>query len=152
LSGLRFMRRMNTPELDIISKVLPLAMLAFALGGIIDPGIADSTDVEIDYSHNVVGTGTVMTDFKMGSEDSTEASGMVRGSGEVLNKYVFSSNNSDNITIEDSFLFTKAQETDEVTLADFPEMKEIAGDYRLRGTAWAESINLSYLNQGGNLS
>ena len=48
-----------------------------------------------------------MTDFKMGSDESTLATGRVRGSGEVMNKYVFVSNNSENVSIEDQFLFTK---------------------------------------------
>ena len=56
---------------------------------------AASSNLDIDYSHNVVGSGTVMTDFKMGSPESTLTAGKVRGTGEVMNKYIFQSNNSD---------------------------------------------------------
>ena len=102
--------------------------------------------MDIDYSHNVVGTGTVMTDFKMGGEESTIATGRVRGSGEVMNKYVFVSNNSENISIEDQFLFTKLPAVHEITVADYPQMTRSPISFRLLGTSWALRINLSLQN------
>ena len=43
-----------------------IAILVIALGV-----NAALSNVDIDYSHNVAGTGTVMTDFKMGSSENT---------------------------------------------------------------------------------
>ena len=86
------------------------------------------SNVDIDYSHNVVGSGTVMTDFKMGSPENTLATGKVHGTGEVMNKYIFQSNNSENITIKDQFLFPKASRPNEMTIRDYPLMKKSPGD------------------------
>jgi hypothetical protein len=107
---------------------------------------ASSSSTDIDYSHNVVGTGTVMTDFKMGGEESTIATGRVRGSGEVMNKYIFVSNNSENISIEDQFLFTKLPAVHEITVGDYPQMTRSPISFRLLGTSWAARINLSMQN------
>ncbi|MEI8004474.1 MAG: hypothetical protein WCG94_09050, partial [Methanothrix sp.] len=85
---------------------------------------AASTNMDIDYSHKVTGTGTVMTDFKMGSAESTQATGRVMGSGEVMNKYVFVSNNSENVSIEDQFTFTKTPVAHEITIRDYPQMNK----------------------------
>lgn len=104
---------------------------------------ADSSEVDIDYSHNVVGTGTVMTDFKLGSDENTEATGKVRGTGGVVNKYIFQSNNSDNVTIEDQFLFSKTIEPHEITIDDYPRMTKSPDRFRMLGTTWAGKINLS---------
>jgi len=98
--------------------------------------------VDIDYSHNLVGTGTVMTDFKMGSSESTVATGEVHGTGDVTNKYVFQSNNSGNITITDQFLFTKSPVNNEITIRDYPPLNNTSGNLRLLGTIWAGKINL----------
>lgn len=125
--------------------MLPLALLFLALM-MIAGAYAASTNMDIDYSHNVIGTGTVMTDFKMGSDESTQAVGRIRGSGEVVNKYVFSSNNSENVSIEDQFLFTKAPIAHEITIRDYPQMKIIPGSFRLLGTSWAAKINLTPQN------
>lgn len=122
--------------------LLPLALLVLALM-MIAGAYAASTNMDIDYSHNVVGTGTVMTDYKMGSDESTQATGRIRGSGEVVNKYIFSSNNSENVSIEDQFLFTKAPIAHEITIRDYPQMRIIPGSFRLLGTSWAAKINLS---------
>jgi hypothetical protein len=113
---------------------------------IIAGAYAASTNMDIDYSHNVVGTGTVMTDYKMGSDESTQATGRIRGSGEVVNKYVFSSNNSENVSIKDQFLFTKAPVAHEITIRDYPQMRIIPGSFRLLGTKWATKINLTEQN------
>lgn len=131
------MSKANAFQLHLASCVLPLALLIFALAA---PYCA-SDGVDIDYSHNVAGTGTVMTDFKMWSAENTEVIGRVRGSGEVLNEYVFSRNSSENVSVEDRFLFTKIPESS--AIAGYPQMVQLPGAFRLLGTAWAGSINLS---------
>ncbi len=139
------MKNRNAHSLPHCCAMLPLALLFLALM-MIAGAYAASTNMDIDYSHNVIGTGTVMTDFKMGSDESTQAVGRIRGSGEVVNKYVFSSNNSENVSIEDQFLFTKAPIAHEITIRDYPQMKIIPGSFRLLGTSWAAKINLTPQN------
>jgi hypothetical protein len=119
-------------------KVLLLFAVMVAMAG----SHAASNNMDIDYSHNVKGIGTVMSDFKMGSDESTQATGRVRGSGEVMNKYIFVSNNSENISIEDQFIFIKIPAAHEITIRDYPQMTEIPGRFRLLGTAWASKIDL----------
>jgi len=131
------MSRTSAFQIHLTSCVLPLALLIFALAA---PYCA-SDGVDIDYSHNVAGTGTVMTDFNMESAESTEVTGRVRGSGEVLNEYLFSRNSSENVSVEDRFLFTKIPEGS--AIADYPQMVQMPGAFQLLGTAWAGSINLS---------
>jgi len=126
--------------------LLHLALLILALMMAMAGAYAASTNMDIDYSHNVVGTGTVMTDFKMGSDESTLATGRIRGRGEVVNKYVFVSNNTDNVSIEDQFLFTKAPINHEITIRDYPQMTKTPGSFRLLGTKWAGKINLTMQN------
>jgi hypothetical protein len=137
------MKKRNAHSLQLNCAPLPLALLILALAMVMAGAYAASTNMDIDYSHNVVGTGTVMTDFKMGSDEGTQATGKVRGSGEVMNKYVFVSNNSENVSIEDQFLFTKAPATHEITISDYPQMTKSPGSFRLLGTTWAAKINLT---------
>ena len=111
---------------------------------------AASTNLDIDYSHNVVGSGTVMTDFKMGSPESTLTAGKVRGTGEVMNKYIFQSNNSDNVTIEDQFLFSKTVEAKEIAIRDYPMMTKSPGRFRMLGTTWAGKIDISRPSEASN--
>jgi len=112
-------------------------MVAFAL-------TASSSETNIDYSHDVVGTGTIMTDYKMTSAQSTEASGKVRGTGDVMNKYIFSaSNDSDNVTIEDQFTLSAATVNREITLSDYPQIPKRTPDFRLLGTYWAGGLMIS---------
>jgi hypothetical protein len=80
------------------SDALLLALLIFSLAMAVAGVYAAPNNMDIDYSHSVKGTGTVMTDFKMWSAESTLATGRVRGSGEVMNKYIFVSNNSENVS------------------------------------------------------
>lgn len=111
-------------------------MIAFALTA--------SSETNIDYSHDVVGTGTIMTDYKMTSAQSTEASGKVRGTGDVMNKYVFfASNNSENVTIEDQFTLSAATVIREITLSDYPQIPKRTPDFRLIGTDWARGLIIS---------
>ena len=102
------------------------------------------SDVDIDYSHNVAGTGTVMTDFKMGSSENTVAIGEVHGTGDVTDRYIFQSNDSGNTTILNEFLFTKAPAYHEITIRDYPLLNNTSGDLRLQGTIWAGKINLTW--------
>jgi hypothetical protein len=122
----------------VLSPALPFLALMMIAGA-----HAASTNMDIDYSHNVIGTGTVMSDFSMGSDESTQATGRVRGSGEVINKYIFISNNSDNISIQDQFTFTKMPAAHEITIRDYPQMKQFPGSFRLLGTRWAAKISLN---------
>ena len=132
------------------SPALLLALLMFFLA--VAGAYAASDNMDIDYSHNVKGTGTVMTDFKMGSDESTLATGRVRGSGEVMNQYIFVSNNSENVSIKDQFLFTKSPATHEITIRDYPQMTGNPGSFRLLGTSWAAKINLVPQNDSQNSS
>ena len=125
---------MKTPAISLIMAISAL---------LVADALTASSNMDIDYSHNVEGTGTVITDYKMGSSQSTEAVGKVRGTGEVMNKYLFKSNNSENITIEDKFFFSRAPETREVSINDYPQMTNMPGSFRLLGTPWAGMINLS---------
>jgi len=132
------------------SPTLLLALLMFFLA--VAGAYAASDNMDIDYSHNVKGTGTVMTDFKMGSDESTLATGRVRGSGEVMNQYIFVSNNSENVSIKDQFLFTKSPATHEITIRDYPQMTGNPGSFRLLGTSWAAKIKLVPLNDSQSSS
>jgi hypothetical protein len=103
-----------------------------------------SSETNIDYSHDIVGTGTIMTDYKMTSPQSTEASGKVRGTGDVMNKYIFSaSNDSENVTIEDQFTLSAATVTRGITLSDYPQIPKRTPDFRLIGTDWARGLTIS---------
>lgn len=118
-----------------ISLIILIALASWIMGE------SMASEVNIDYSHNVAGTGTVMTDFVMGSEHSTKAIGAVHGTGEVMNKYLFLSNNSENVTILDQFLFTKAQPSNDTSIERYPRMERKEGSFRLLGTDWSGNIN-----------
>ena len=117
------------------SQIIVAALLILVMGDAI------ASNLNIDYSHNVAGTGTVMTNFEMGSAENTKAIGEVHGTGEILNKYIFSSNSSENITILDQFLFTKAQPSNVTTIKSYPVMERMPGSFRLLGTSWSGQIN-----------
>lgn len=123
----------------MIEKKISLIILIVIASWIMGESMA--SDVDIDYSHKVAGTGTVMTDFEMGSLDSTKAIGVVHGTGEVMNKYLFLSNNSENVTILDQFLFTKAQPSIDTSIERYPRMERKEGSFRLLGTDWSGNIN-----------
>lgn len=126
--------------------LLPKIMRIAALTMVMTAACALSAQVDIDYSHNVIGIGTVMTDFKMGSEDDTVATGRIRGSGEVVNRYAFISNDSENISIKDQFLFEEMHEVHDAPTSDYPPMTLNNIGLRLVGPAWASRINLSAQN------
>ncbi|NMB86025.1 MAG: hypothetical protein GYA29_07245 [Methanothrix sp.] len=128
---------MKTPAISLIIAISAMLVVC---------ALTASSNMDIDYSHNVEGTGTVITDYKMGSSQSTEAVGKVRGTGEVMNRYIFQSNNSENVTIEDQFFFSQAPEAREISINDYPQMTNVTGGFRLLGTVWAGMINLSARN------
>jgi hypothetical protein len=106
--------------------------------------IAAFSDVDINYDHNVVGTGTVVTDYRIGDQENSMASGAIRGTGNVVNNYAFSTNNSSNLKVEDRLVLTKTLDK-AVTMAIAPSLPSWPkGDdnYRLIGEAWAEKIEL----------
>ncbi len=102
-----------------------------------------SSEVDIDYSHTVVGTGTLITDYHMGAEKNSEASGRVRGTGNVMNKYLFlSGNDSRNLTIEDEFVLSGEAASRQLTLGDLPTGTEEPERFRLTGASWAERLEV----------
>lgn len=110
-----------------------------------------SSMTDIDYSQSLQGTGTVISDYKMGSAQSTEASGKVRGTGEVMKKYLFSSNNgSENVTIEDLFVLSEVPTIPKIILADYPQRPKKPDKFRLIGAAWASGIEVSGPGGGGD--
>lgn len=136
------MRRVSPLSTLFNLDMLPWITIA-ALSMIMTAAFASCAEVNIDYSHNLIGTGTVMTDFKMGSEEDTLATGRVRGSGEVKNLYTFLSNSTKNVSIEDQFIFQELPVTAKITLPDYPQMAGMPKSLRLLGTSWAAKINLT---------
>ncbi len=101
-----------------------------------------SSETDINYAHSIAGTGTVVTDFSIGSPQNSEASGKVRATGEMMNRYIFhSSNESRNITIKDEFLFSKT-EPEASPLAEFPPRPIFPGWFRVVGPSWAEKLKV----------
>lgn len=101
------------------------------------------SQVDIDYSHSVVGTGTLITDYHMEAEQRSEASGRVRGTGNVMNKYLFlSGNDSQNVTIEDQFTLSGKSNvaSKDLTFSSFPPGPENPDTFRLTGAAWADGL------------
>ena len=123
-------------------KMLCWVIIA-ALYIIMTAAYSSHAEVDIDYSHNLMGTGTVMSDFKMGSKDDTLAAGRVRGSGEVMNRYAFLINDSKNVSIEDQFIFHELPEAEEMDVPDYPPMTEAPMRLSLHGTSWSARINLT---------
>ena len=106
--------------------------------------IACST-VDIEYNHYVVGTGSVMTDYRIGDKQSSEASGAIHVTGNVLNSFSFSSNNSTNLIITDRFVFTNTTQK-AVTMSVSPRFPPRPGNlsrFRLIGKSWADKIELA---------
>jgi len=107
--------------------------------------------MDIDYSHDIKGTGTVITDYRMDDQKSSQASGRIRGTGDVMNKYVFlSRNDSENVTIEDQFVLSKKEAAPTMPqLSDFPRRPDKAVKFRLMGTSWAKQIEVADRNESG---
>ena len=108
--------------------------------------------VDIDYSHNVAGNGTVITDYKVGDQDTSVASGAIRGTGNVVSSYSFSTNNSSDLRIEDRFVLTKTTEkaTTMSVPPSFPPWPGKPGSFRLIGKSWAENIEIGSFNSSKN--
>ena len=108
--------------------------------------------VDIDYSHNVAGNGTVITDYKVGDQETSVASGAIRGTGNVVSSYSFSTNNSSDLRIEDRFVLTKT--TKKATIMSvtpsFPLWPGKPGSFRLIGKSWAENIEIGSFNSSKN--
>lgn len=105
-------------------------------------------NVDVDYSHNVAGNGTVITDYRMGDLESSVTYGAIRGTGNVFNSYSFSTNNSSDFRIEDKFVLTKTIEK-AVTMSvvpSFPPWPGKPGNFKLIGKSWAENIEIGSLN------
>jgi hypothetical protein len=45
--------------------------------------------MDVEYNHDVAGTGTVMTDYRIGNKQSSEASGAIRGTAMLLMTFLF---------------------------------------------------------------
>ena len=100
--------------------------------------------VDIDYTHNVAGNGTVITDYRMGDQTTSVATGAIRGTGNVINSYSFSTNNSSDLRVQDRFVLTKTTEK-EVTMAvnpNLPAWPRKLGSYKLIGRSWAGNIEI----------
>ena len=109
-------------------------------------------NVDVDYSHNVAGNGTVITDYRMGDQESSVTSGAIRGTGNVFNSYSFSTNNSSDFKIEDRFVLTKTTEK-AVTMSvvpSFPPWPGKPGSFKLIGKSWAENIEIGSLYSSQN--
>ncbi len=110
------------------------------------------SEVDIDYSHTVVGTGTLITDYRMGAggEQGSEALGKVRGTGNVMNKYVFlSENHSQNVTIEDQFALSSKSAGRNLSLDNYPPMPVEPERFLLTGTSWAENLMIAGMSNAG---
>lgn len=108
--------------------------------------------VDIDYSHNVAGNGTVVTDYMVGDQETSMASGAIRGTGNVVNSYSISTNNSSDLRIEDRFVLTKTTEkaTTMSIAPTLPHWPEKPGIFKLIGRSWAENIELGLPNSTQN--
>jgi hypothetical protein len=132
----------------------PIVWLALAIIATCALIFIATSEVDIDYSHSVVGTGTLITDYHMGAEKNSEASGKVRGTGNVMNKYLFlSGNDSRNMTIEDQFVLSGEAASRQLTLGDLPTGTEEPDRFRLTGAAWADRLEvMSAVNASMNSS
>jgi hypothetical protein len=100
--------------------------------------------MDIEYNHDVVGTGSIMTDYKIGDKQSSEASGAIHVTGDVLNNLYFSLNNSTNLIITDRFVFTNTTPK-AVTMSvssSYPPWPGNLSRFRLIGRSWADKIEL----------
>lgn len=132
-----------------------IATCAFALAFAFTFALTATSEMDIDYSHSVVGTGTLITDYHMGGDkENSEASGKVRGTGNVMNKYLFlSGNDSQNVTIEDEFVFSDRGNASLPTMDGLPARLPEADRFRLTGAAWAEKLEvMSAVNTSVNAS
>jgi hypothetical protein len=107
---------------------------------------AASANVDMDYSHAIKGSGTLVTDFKMGSELNAEVSGKVRGTGQMVNKYVFLTGNNSNVTVRDEFSLSELKPP-LPPLASYHMMPEDPFQFKLIGAEWAEQLKVMSTSQ-----
>jgi len=107
---------------------------------------AASANVDLDYSHAIKGSGTLVTDFKMGSQLNAEVSGKVRGTGQMVNKYVFLTGNNSNVTVRDEFQLSELKPL-LPSLANYPRMPESPLEFKLVGVEWAERLEVKSTRQ-----
>jgi len=100
------------------------------------------SDVFVDYSHSVMGTGTVLSDYKMGGVKSSEASGSLRGTGDLINKQVFSTNGTSLFTVEDKFLLAQRTGGNVKDEVNYPPWPKVQPTFRLAGPKWARGIDI----------
>ena len=100
--------------------------------------------VDIDYTHDIIGTGTIMTDYRMGDHRTSEAFGAVRGTGDIMDNYYFSTNNSSEIKVQDRFVLTKTdgKAVTKSVKPNLPPWPGQHGSYKLLGSRWAKSLEI----------
>jgi hypothetical protein len=127
----------------MISKIIILVALCMSVA---------LSKVDIDYTHDVIGNGTIITDYRMGDQQTSVATGAIRGTGNVVNSYFFSTNNSSDLKLEDRFVLTKAAErvTTMAATPRFPPWPGKPGSYRLIGKNWAGNIEIGPSNGSRN--
>jgi len=124
-----------------------LITLGLAVAAFIPFIWAASAIVDLDYSHAIKGSGTLVTDFKMGSELNAEVTGKVRGTGQMVNRYVFlTGNNSDNVTVRDEFQLSEPKQL-LPPLASYPRMPEEPLEFKLVGAEWANGLEIMSARQ-----
>jgi hypothetical protein len=124
-----------------------MVMLGFAVAAFIPFIWAASAIVDLDYSHAIKGSGTLVTDFKMGSELNAEVTGKVRGTGQIVNRYVFlTGNNSDNVTVRDEFQLSEPEQL-LPPLASYPKLPEEPLKFKLTGAEWANKLEIMSVTQ-----
>jgi hypothetical protein len=100
-------------------------------------------ELDIDYSHTIEGSGTVLTDYNIGTKQSSETTGSVRGTGEVMNKYSFSSNGTALLTVEDEFTLSKVPTATKTVLPSYPKWPANPERFRLTGMNWIQMAKAS---------
>jgi hypothetical protein len=124
-----------------------MVILGLAVAAFIPFIWAASAIVDLDYSHAIKGSGTLVTDFKMGSELNAEVTGKVRGTGQIVNRYVFlTGNNSDNVTVRDEFQLSEPEQP-LPPLASYPKLPEEPLKFKLTGAEWADELEIMSARQ-----
>ncbi len=145
---------MKPPVAWLALALIVISAFALAFAFTFTLAFTATSEMDIDYSHSVVGTGTLITDYHMGDKESSEASGKVRGTGNVMNKYLFlSGNDSQNVTVEDEFAFTNNGNASLPTMDRIPARQPETDRFRLTGAPWADKLEvMSAVNSSVNAS
>jgi hypothetical protein len=110
---------------------------------VISMALTACSKVDIAYSHNVVGRGVVLTDYQMSGSQKSEASGAVRGTGDVFNQHFFSTNDSSLLNVEDKFVLNEKKPPQKKPRPSYPGWPGNPGMFRLTGTGWAMRVELA---------